>query len=599
MRFIPTLLLASALFAGETPDPVTGQVPKESRVCVRLPSMDRIDELARELSGVVGLVDEDAGDFVRRLPLSASMIHELGLDASDPFDRTKPVYVAFIEDEPLFYIPLEDGKTWAGQRKLEDGRIGVERAGMILIGKAGHVALPVRDTAVPFLQGDAAVKLFVGDFIDENREAVANMAHGAVPPIPGARDELEKILEELGGGLADIAAIDYALTWKDGLLESEGLIRIKDGAELRRFLARIGPPGGNGLAGFLPPRQVLTVDFVAKPGWPGSEILKAVQEKAAREAQERDAPPAQPPQEQGEEEQPQEKGEEEQPEEQGEEEQPKEQGEEAQPQERGPQKPPQQKAPKVDEKDVRALFQVFGGNVTLWEHTTGKMAMGLEFDNQRFSVTTIIEGRDGADLDAALLKIDPDAMNAALKKTETPFQVVFEPKAETHNGVAIHKLKRTMTQAAGPVMPMGGAREITTGYAVVGGLVLSVSGLPDPIPELKRLIDRVQKGERVEHPHLKAVDRLGRRHNVGLTLNAGPLKFLAMPVMAAEPDVAQAFFLMPDDLTMSTVFSVWDGNIHWRGDWPVGEVAKIAEKIQRQRKARKLAEIQPVEEEFE
>ncbi len=592
MRLLALLLLTPFLFAGEAPDPVTKLLPQKCRMCLRVSSMDRLDELGKELQRVVKLIDKDTGDFVRRLPLSASFIHGLGLDASDPFDRTKPVYVAFLDEGVLFYLPLEDGKKWEGERKFKDGRIGVGRGGMICIGEPEFLAMPLRDRAVPFMTGDAGVKIFVDELFSDHRNAIQAAAAGAMPPIPGGpgMGDLREMIDDLSEVAEDIQAVDYALTWKQGRLESEGLVRIKDGAALRAFLARVGPPGDNDLTGFLPDRQFLTLDFVAKPGWPGTELLKVVadhlkelkaeadkKEKAEADKKEKQEQPAQPQQEG---------------------EIPRQEQQAPEPQQPAPtEKPPA--AEKLEPKDVRALARAFGLNTHLWEHTTGKMAIGVSLKGMSGTITTIIEGKKGADLNAALMKLDPDAMNAAAKKVEAPFTFAFAPRAGNHNGVEIHRLKRTFDPAVMGGMPMMPQKvEFTTCYATVNGLVLTVSSaIADPTADMQTLIDRVQKGERHEPPHLKALDRLGRRHNIGVTINAGALKALGGQLFML-PEIAQVLFLMPDDLSMSTVISVWDGNIHWRGDWPVEEVAKIVDTIQQQEEARRLAQ-KPEEEDFE
>jgi hypothetical protein len=589
MRLLALLLLTPFLFAGEAPEPVTKLLPQKCRMCLRVSSMDRLDALGRELQRVVKLIDKDTGDFVRRLPLSASFIHDLGLDASDPFDRTKPLYVAFVDEGVVFFLPIEDGKTWEGERKLDDGRVGVARGGMICIGKPDILAMPLRDRAVPFQKGDAGVKIFVDQLLKDHKNTLQAAAAGALPPIPvgPGLGDLKEAIDDLADIGEDIQAIDYSLTWKQGRLESEGLIRVKDGAALRAFLSRVGPPGDNNLTGFLPDRQFLTLDFVAKPGWPGSELIKVIDDhlkelkaEADKKKQGQEQPQPQP--------QPKQEGE-----------IPRQEQQAPEPQPPAPAEKPE--AQKVEPKDVRALAQAFGLNTHLWEHTTGKMAMGVSLTGMSATITTIIEGKKGADLNAALLKLDPDAMNAAAKKTEAPFNFVFEPRTVNHNGVEIHRLKRTLQPGAMggiPVPAMPAKVEFTTCYATVNGLVLTVSSMiADPTADLQQLIDRVQKGERLEPPHIKALDRLGRRHNVGLTINAGALKVLGGQLFMF-PEVAQALFLMPDDLSMTTVISVWDGNIHWRGDWPVEEVAKIAGTIQAQEEAARLAR-KPEEEDFE
>ena len=42
------------------------------------------------------------------------------------------------------------------------------------------------------------------------------------------------------------------------------------------------------------------------------------------------------------------------------------------------------------------------------------------------------------------------------------------------------------------------------------------------------------------------------------------------------PQVGKVVQNLPDNLTMSTAITMADGNIHWRGDWPVKEMAAFA-----------------------
>jgi hypothetical protein len=77
--------------------------------------------------------------------------------------------------------------------------------------------------------------------------------------------------------------------------------------------------------------------------------------------------------------------------------------------------------------------------------------------------------------------------------------------------------------------------------------------------------------------------QLGRARHFGLTLNLATLKpflqMLPMFVPGLPPEVAQGVNAMPDELFLSTAFNFQGGDVHWRGDWPVQEVAKIVESM--------------------
>jgi hypothetical protein len=103
---------------------------------------------------------------------------------------------------------------------------------------------------------------------------------------------------------------------------------------------------------------------------------------------------------------------------------------------------------------------------------------------------------------------------------------------------------------------------------------------PTAEDDVRAALKRVRQGERVEnHPHAEAMARLGRAHNLGFTMNVGALKPMAMMMgMFGMPaDAQQAIQRIPDWMPLSTAITFPDGNLRWRGDWPVKEAMKIAE----------------------
>ncbi len=77
------------------------------------------------------------------------------------------------------------------------------------------------------------------------------------------------------------------------------------------------------------------------------------------------------------------------------------------------------------------------------------------------------------------------------------------------------------------------------------------------------------------------MDRLGRKRNMGMTLNFGALKpVLMMLAMADQTGQANQYLnAMPDELLMSTALSVHEGDIHWKGDIPLKQILKMVEDI--------------------
>ena len=97
--------------------------------------------------------------------------------------------------------------------------------------------------------------------------------------------------------------------------------------------------------------------------------------------------------------------------------------------------------------------------------------------------------------------------------------------------------------------------------------------------ELKDLIDRVRKGEPKPGAHTKAMDRLGRKRNLGITFNFGALKAMAMMFAMMDPQAGQVMGMIPDEMYMSTALSVHQGDIHWKGDIPLKQILKMVEDI--------------------
>jgi hypothetical protein len=213
--------------------------------------------------------------------------------------------------------------------------------------------------------------------------------------------------------------------------------------------------------------------------------------------------------------------------------------------------------------------------VLMAEHLTGRVAGSVRLLGFGAGATSIAELKEGVDAEALLAKIDVDAMNAALKRVDLPITVTLEKAFGRHGETELHRLT---LQAADPTVAMVlGATQ--TFFAVEGRhLFLCVS--PTPANDLKALLDRVRAGEPPPHPHAEAMARLGRTHNVGLTFNLGALKPLAMLLGMTAPEAGAMLARLPDELRLSSAFTFADGNIHWRGDWPLEAIADAARRLQ-------------------
>jgi len=533
MRLLSTLiflvLAAPMAMAQETAEPVTALFPKRAKIALRLPSLDRLDAIAKQVQPFVEMVDRDASASMRRLPLSATVIHGLGLSAEDPFDRTRPLFVAFdfITEENMLFLPLEQGAQWVPHELTDE--------------KEAMLQMEQRGRATPFIDGDIGVKVYIAELADENRPLIEIALGKLLGEIAGAQlgaIDTKKLSDAVGSLTRDamygVESLDYSLAWNKGQVHSHGILRVRDGAPLRGFIGRAGSPGENPLIGFLPKSSFLVMDSVSNPDWPGKEISQFA---AAALGDEVGGPVS------------------------------------------------------------RAILS----NSHIWDKLTGRMAVSVDLGAMMGMPTSIsiAEGKPDADLDAAFAKLDTAGITAALKKLGLDFDLQLERGFATHNNVSIHRMSMKFAVPM-PGMPAGGVQTQTSCVAVVNNLMLTVSGI-DPMGSIKRLIDRVQKGETVEHPHAIAIQELGeRRHNLAFSMNIGGLKPFAMIFMlAGVPDVAQAISSLPDEIYVTTVVGVWEGHLHWRGNWPVKEAVKIANRIIKAQEARELAAAAALEEEFE
>jgi hypothetical protein len=121
---------------------------------------------------------------------------------------------------------------------------------------------------------------------------------------------------------------------------------------------------------------------------------------------------------------------------------------------------------------------------------------------------------------------------------------------------------------------------MTTCFAVEGGRLLVVQS-PSAESELRALILKVRAGDRSEHPHTKAMERLMADRQEGLSVNLGALKPLLGMFALAVPQGAQVVNAFPDDLRFSTALAVRGGHVHLRGDWAVKECLEFAAKIKK------------------
>jgi hypothetical protein len=211
------------------------------------------------------------------------------------------------------------------------------------------------------------------------------------------------------------------------------------------------------------------------------------------------------------------------------------------------------------------------------------------------SACTIAEVKEGADLNAIIENLDLTAANQALEKVGIPLSSTIQKSIAKHGETSLHRISQ---QSENPMLAMQLAM-MQTYLAVEGQYLVSVSS-PTAEDDIRGLLDKIRTGKPDDqHPHTRAMARLGRAHNVGFTLNVGALKPMAMmlPMFVPIPGVQDVVNHLPDELSFSTAIDFSGGDLHWRGDWPSGKIVKMVQAIQAAEAEREKKNEAPAEEE--
>ncbi len=531
--------------AAAAADAVTAQVPKWSPFVLRIASLDRVDAVAKQVAPVLqsfGMAKEAAMAAVGT-PLLFQMS---GLDPA-LVDRSKPVYVAMAAEEaPQLILHPAAGASWEGTKELEQGMTASLRGGAIVCsmprGRDPETGAPVGEargapTAIA-LQGDLVIHVYLGDLVERHKEGIeqaaseAVMQAGANPMLPdAAKALLLPVISSVKGAVFSVDSFEYAVTLAGDRIESEGLLKAKPGTSLRALFQRAGAPGRTDDLMGYLPRNGIVYADSVVAGDWPGKELAAMVDEA------------------------------------------------------------------VGGGTGQALQSMLGVANMFSSHVTGRSATAVSMGGMMMgaSVYSIVEIKEGADLNAQIEKLDLTAMNEALKKVGIPISSTIQKSIAKHGETALHRMSQ---QSENPMLAMQLAM-MQTYLAVEGGYLVTVTS-PTAEDDIRGLLDKIRTGKPDDqHPHTKAMARLGRAHNVGFTLNAGALKPLGMMfgMFMPVPGVQDALAQLPDELYFSTAMTFADGDLHWRGDWPSGKIVKMAQAIHAAEQERKKKEQEPEEEE--
>jgi hypothetical protein len=520
MRIVSLTLLLALLLPmarAQEGDAATAQIPKGLPVAFKVASFDRIDALVKEwvpMLKALGLGAEVAP--LEQMPASAFLFTLSGLNA-EIVDRTRPMYVGVSEgDDPIVILHPAAGAAWEGKKELREGAFAIVRGGAIVVGEPGLLETEARGTPTTFrVEGDAVMHVYLADLIAKNKDEIESAATEAAMAVAaqGAVPEEARAL-----------ILPFVTSLKNGVMSVEsldyGMTWTGDRLETEGFLAIVE---GSGLRNLL-----------KRAGAPGSADLAAYLPKEAfmtmTACTNADWPT----------------------------------------------------------KEIKELLQAAGGGEEIATAIMQLMSIGNAFDAARTGRTatavnmsmmsagalSLVELKPGTDGKALLSTFDMEKTNAALKRIGIPLSYTLEKNVAKHGEIDLHRIAMSSDDPG-----MAVVFSAMQGFMAVEKDMLFMAMSPTAEDDIKALLDRVSRGEKdAEHPHLAAMTRLGRGHNIGFTINLGALKPMAMMfgMMGVPPEAAQAIQNIPDVFPLSTVVTFPDGNLRWRGDWPIKEAMKIA-----------------------
>ncbi|MHC4339230.1 MAG: hypothetical protein ACYSX0_03310 [Planctomycetota bacterium] len=267
--FLVALLLCTVARGGEpAPDPVTLLLPARTRVVIRVASLDRLDEIGKELKVLWVLLEEDK-------PLSTLFIDAMTGLGGLPFDRTKPFYCSINRDDDwCVMFHAEEGAEMPLSRRRKDA-FALVRKGMLFFGSRSAIEEPRRLEALPLLKGDVAFVYPVAPLIAENRDSIKKILKeleerhkiaGLTLP-PTAVPLVKALLETLVEAILGLEDLHFALRFRSGKLDVDALVRSAPRSALRAFLSRAGEPGNTRLMAYLPKTSLWNVDSCGIASW--------------------------------------------------------------------------------------------------------------------------------------------------------------------------------------------------------------------------------------------------------------------------------------------------------------------------------------------
>ncbi|MHC4972182.1 MAG: hypothetical protein ACYTG3_07615 [Planctomycetota bacterium] len=520
-------------------DAVTAQVPKWSPFVLRISSLERVDAVAKQAAPVLEFFGLAPQAGIARRGASDWLFQMSGLDAA-LVDRSKPVYLALAaEKDPHLILHPAEGASWEGQKELLHEMAAALRGGAIVCTGPRARDAETRGTPTAItLEGDLVVHVYLGDLVARHSAEIEQQAAEAVMKA-GDNPELPDAAKALL--LPVVSSVKGAVFSVESF---EYAVSLHEDRIVSEGLLKAKPRSS--LRGLFqragaPGRTDDLMGYLPKDG------ILYVDGVVAGDW------------------------------------------------------PGKELAAMVDEAvgagTGQALQSMLGATAMFGDHLTGRSATAVSLGGMMMgaSVYSLAEVKEGADLNALIAKLDLTAANEALKKVGIPITSSIQKSIAKHGETALHRMSQ---QSENPMLAMQLAM-MQTYLAVEGGFLVTVTS-PTAEDDIRGLLDMVRTGKPDEqHPHTRAMARLGRAHNIGFTLNAGALKPLGMMfgMFLPVPGVQDALTHLPDELYFSTAVTFSDGDLHWRGDWPSQKIVKMAQAIHAAEAEREKKAAEPEEEE--
>jgi len=220
--------------------------------------------------------------------------------------------------------------------------------------------------------------------------------------------------------------------------------------------------------------------------------------------------------------------------------------------------------------------QMLSFSSVMWDSMAGRTALSFSMAGMLgMQMVQIMELKEGVDPKTLFENFKVEQMNEAFLKMGVPMSYKLDRAIDKHGETELHRL--TM-QSQDPQLAM--VAGMSGSYMCAeGGNFYMVMG-PTAVSDIKDLLDRVRAGQKVKHPHEIALAKFGRTHNLGVSFNLGGLKAMAPMLLMMAPDMAPVVEKIPDQLYITSSYSIVDGNLHWKGDLPVAKLAEIGAAIQ-------------------